>query len=178
MTLSVLIECSSMMCISMYFSGGHTASIGSCSRNIHYGPQRERGGRYTHYCCMCSECLVHIHSVCECLVLYCVFTTLYVSAYTTYISLCVSASFSLSPQMTDRMPTGSWPLPVYHCRSCRETLRSTSSYSWRSSEPPLRVCCTVNLSNTDTCGAEDGVLISEVSSCERLKYLGWEKVSC
>ena len=40
-----------------------------------------------------------------------------------------------------------------------------------------------NLSNPDTNGAEESVIVSEVSSFERLKciqewYLGWEKVSC
>ena len=39
-----------------------------------------------------------------------------------------------------------------------------------------------NLSNPDTNGAEEGVIVSEVSSFQRLKcmqewYLGWEKVS-
>ena len=40
-----------------------------------------------------------------------------------------------------------------------------------------------NLSNPDTNGAEESVIVSEVSSFQRLKcmqewYLGWEKVSC
>ena len=40
-----------------------------------------------------------------------------------------------------------------------------------------------NLSNQDTNGAEESVIVSEVSSFQRLKrmqewYLGWEKVSC
>ena len=40
-----------------------------------------------------------------------------------------------------------------------------------------------NLSNLDTNGAEESVIVSEVSSFQRLKcmqewYLGWEKVSC
>ena len=41
-----------------------------------------------------------------------------------------------------------------------------------------------NLSNPDTNGAEESVVVSEVSSFQRLKcmqewyYLGWEKVSC
>ena len=40
-----------------------------------------------------------------------------------------------------------------------------------------------NLSNRDTNGAEESVIVSEVSSFQRLKcmqewYLGWEKVSC
>ena len=37
-----------------------------------------------------------------------------------------------------------------------------------------------NLSNLDTNGAEGSVIVSEVSSFQRLKewYLGWEKVSC
>ena len=40
-----------------------------------------------------------------------------------------------------------------------------------------------NLSNWDTNGAEESVIVSEVSSFQRLKcmqewYLGWEKVSC
>ena len=39
------------------------------------------------------------------------------------------------------------------------------------------------LSNQDTNGAEESVIVSEVSSFQRLKcmqewYLGWEKVSC
>ena len=41
------------------------------------------------------------------------------------------------------------------------------------------------LSNLDTNGAEESVIVSEVSSFQRLKcmqesgiYLGWEKVSC
>ena len=39
------------------------------------------------------------------------------------------------------------------------------------------------LSNPDTNGAEESVIVSEVSSFQRLKcmqewYLGWEKVSC
>ena len=37
-----------------------------------------------------------------------------------------------------------------------------------------------NLSNKDTNGAEESVIVSEVSPFQRLKewYLGWEKVSC
>ena len=40
-----------------------------------------------------------------------------------------------------------------------------------------------NFSNWDTNGAEESVVVSEVSSFQRLKcmqewYLGWEKVSC
>ena len=40
-----------------------------------------------------------------------------------------------------------------------------------------------NLSDQDTNGAEESVIVSEVSSFQRLKcmqewYLGWEKVSC
>ena len=40
-----------------------------------------------------------------------------------------------------------------------------------------------NLSNPDTNGTEGSVIVSEVSSFQRLKcmqewYLGWEKVSC
>ena len=37
-----------------------------------------------------------------------------------------------------------------------------------------------NLSNLDTNGAEESVIVSEVSSFQRLQewYLGWEKVSC
>ena len=37
-----------------------------------------------------------------------------------------------------------------------------------------------NPSNKDTNGAEESVIVSEVSSFQRLKewYLGWEKVSC
>ena len=40
-----------------------------------------------------------------------------------------------------------------------------------------------NLSNQDTNGAKESVIVSEVSSFQRLKcmqewYLGWEKVSC
>ena len=40
-----------------------------------------------------------------------------------------------------------------------------------------------NISNQDTNGAEESVIVSEVSSFQRLKciqewYLGWEKVSC
>ena len=34
------------------------------------------------------------------------------------------------------------------------------------------------LSNMGTNGAEEGVIVSEVSSFQRLKDLGWEKVSC
>ena len=42
---------------------------------------------------------------------------------------------------------------------------------------------TSNLSNQDTNGAEESVIVSEVSSFQRLKcmqerYMGWEKVSC
>ena len=44
------------------------------------------------------------------------------------------------------------------------------------------VCVWWNLSNQDTNGAEERVIVSEVSSFQRLKYmqewyLGWEKVS-
>ena len=50
---------------------------------------------------------------------------------------------------------------------------------------PSIVSCYIqwNLSNTDTNGTEEGVVVSEVSSFQRLKcmqewYLGWEKASC
>ena len=44
------------------------------------------------------------------------------------------------------------------------------------------VCIQWNLCNPDTNGAEESVIVSEVSSFQRLKcmqewYLGWEKVS-
>ena len=40
------------------------------------------------------------------------------------------------------------------------------------------MCTQWNLSNLDTNGAEESVIVSDVSSFQRLKewYLGWEKV--
>ena len=48
----------------------------------------------------------------------------------------------------------------------------------------MYVCIAEPLSNADTNGAEESVVVSEVSSFQRLKcmqewyILGWEKVSC
>ena len=49
--------------------------------------------------------------------------------------------------------------------------------------PPPGECIQWNLSHLDTNGAGESVIVSEVSSFQRLKcmqewYLGWEKVSC